>query len=164
MVLRTAESLVVPLRRLMAVMVSVAGLGGSPFVPHPLTDAERAAEGNQDLVDVFSTQEPLTHALTLEEAFARAMAYNLDERVKLMERQIAARDFEIGKLDMLPKVIANAGRSVRDNELASSSVSVRTRQQSLEPSTSTDKDLRFADLTTSWNILDFWVSYFNSKQ
>jgi len=81
-----------------------------------------------------------------------------------MERQIAARDFEIGKLDMLPKVIANAGRSVRDNELASSSVSVRTRQQSLEPSTSTDKDLKFADLTTSWNILDFWVSYYNSKQ
>jgi outer membrane protein TolC len=146
-----------------AIAISVC-VGGCAFVPHPLTDAERAAEASQDMADVFSVQEPLTHALTLEEAFARAMAYNLDERVKLMERQIAQRDFEISKFDLLPKVIANAGASTRNNELASSSISVRTRQQSLEPSTSTDRDLKFADLTTSWNILDFWVSYFNSKQ
>jgi outer membrane protein TolC len=139
-------------------------LGGCSFQPHPLTDVDRVAEAAQDMADVFATQEPLTRRLTLEEAFARAMAYNLDERVKLMERQVAQRDFEISKFDLLPKVIATAGASTRDNELASSSVSVLTRQQSLEPSTSTDRDLKFADLTTSWNILDFWVSYFNSKQ
>jgi outer membrane protein TolC len=144
-------------------MVS-ACVGGCAFVPHPLTDAERSAEASRDLAEVFSGQEPLTHALTLEEAFARAMAYNLDERVKGMERQVAARDFEISKFDLLPKVIATAGASTRNNVLASSSVSVITHTQTLEPSTSTDSDLRFADLTTSWNILDFWVSYFNSKQ
>jgi len=144
-------------------MVS-ACVGGCAFVPHPLTDAERSAEASRDIAEVFSAQEPLTHALTLEEAFARAMAYNLDERVKGLERQVAARDFEISKFDLLPKVIATAGASTRNNELASSSISVNTRTQTLEPSTSTDRDLRFADLTTSWNILDFWVSYFNSKQ
>lgn len=144
-------------------MVSV-WLGGCAFVPHPLTDAERAAEANQDLADVFAPQEPLTHALTLEEAFARAIAYNLDERVKLMERSVAERDFEISKFDMLPKVIATAGASTRNNVLASSSTAVGTGQQSLVPSTSTDSDLKFADLTTSFNILDFWVSYYNSKQ
>jgi outer membrane protein TolC len=144
-------------------MVS-ACVGGCAFVPHPLTDAERSAEASRDMAEVFSAQEPLTHALTLEEAFARAMAYNLDERVKGMERQIAARDFEISKFDLLPKVIATAGASTRNNELASSSINVVTREQSLAPSTSTDRDLKFADLTTSWNILDFWVSYYNSKQ
>ena len=144
-------------------MVSVC-LGGCAFVPHPLTDAERAAEANRDLADVFAPQEPLTHALTLEEAFARAIAYNLDERVKLMERSVAERDFEISKFDMLPKVIATAGASTRNNVLASSSTAVGTGEQSLVPSTSTDSDLKFADLTTSFNILDFWVSYFNSKQ
>jgi outer membrane protein TolC len=145
------------------VMVSVC-LGGCAFVPHPLTDAERVAEADRDLADVFAPQEPLTHALTLEEAFARAIAYNLDERVKLMERSVAERDFEISKFDMLPKVIATAGASTRNNVLASSSTAVGTGQQSLVPSTSTDSDLKFADLTTSFNILDFWVSYYNSKQ
>jgi outer membrane protein TolC len=152
------------LRRLLGAVMLSACLGGCAFVPHPLTDAERSAEAGEDLADVFSSQEPLTRALTLEEAFARAMAYNLDERVKWMERQVAQRDFEISKFDLLPKVIATAGASTRDNVLASSSVSVLTNTQTLEPSTSTDRDLKFADLTTSWNILDFWVSYYNSKQ
>jgi outer membrane protein TolC len=143
----------------------IAGLlGGCAFQPHALSDADRLAEAAQDMHDVFSGQEPLTHPLRLEEAFARAMSYNLDERVKIMERAVAQRDFELSKYDMLPKVIANAGASTRDNELASSSVSVLTRRQSLEPSTSTDKDLKFADLTTSWNVLDFWVSYYAAKQ
>ena len=151
-------------RRLLGAAMVSACVGGCAFVPHPLTDAERSAEASRDIAEVFSAQEPLTHALTLEEAFARAMAYNLDERVKGMERQVAARDFEISKFDLLPKVIATAGASTRNNVLASSSVSVITNTQTLEPSTSTDSDLKFADLTTSWNILDFWVSYFNSKQ
>ncbi|HEY4973456.1 MAG TPA: TolC family protein [Steroidobacteraceae bacterium] len=152
------------LRRLVGAAMVSACVGGCAFVPHPLTDAERSAEASQDMAEVFSGQEPLTHALTLEEAFARAMAYNLDERVKGMERQVAARDFEISKFDLLPKVIATAGASTRNNVLASRSVSVTTNTQTVEPSTSTDRDLKFADLTTSWNILDFWVSYFNSKQ
>jgi len=151
-------------RRLLGAAMVSAWVGGCAFVPHPLTDAERSAEASQDMAKVFAAQEPLSHALTLEEAFARAMAYNLDERVKGMERQVAARDFEISKFDLLPKVIATGGASTRNNVLASSSVSVITHTQTLEPSTSTDSDLRFADLTTSWNILDFWVSYFNSKQ
>jgi outer membrane protein TolC len=153
-----------PLRSMMGAMMVALCLGGCGFVPHPLIDAERSAEANQDLADVFAAQEPLTHALTLQEAFARAMTYNLDERVKLMERQVAERDFEISKFDLLPKVIATAGASTRDNDLASSSISVVNSQVTVPPSTSTDRDLRFADLTTSWNILDFWVSYYNSKQ
>ena len=152
------------LLRLLGAALLSACVGGCAFVPHPLTDAERSAEASQDMAEVVSGQEPLTHALTLEEAFARAMAYNLDERVKGMERQVAARDFEISKFDLLPKVIATAGASTRNNELGSSSISVFTRELTLQPSTSTDRDLKFADLTTSWNILDFWVSYFNSKQ
>ncbi|WP_158811294.1 TolC family protein [Beijerinckia sp. L45] len=153
-----------PLRLLLGLALTLTSLGGCAIVPHPLTNAERSAEADTDLAKVYADQEPLTHALTLQEAFARAMAYNLDERVKLMERQVAERDFEISKFDLLPKVIATAGASTRDNVLASSSISVVNSQVTVPPSTSSDRDLRFADLTTSWNILDFWVSYFNTKQ
>ena len=152
------------LRWLAAALVLAASAGGCAFRPHPLSDADRAAEATTDMADAFANQEPLHHPLTLEEAFARAIAYNLDERVKLMERQVAERDFEISKFDMLPKVVGTAGASTRDNVLASTSVSVVNQSVTVPPSTSTDNDLKFADLTTSFNILDFWVSYFNSKQ
>jgi outer membrane protein TolC len=158
-------NLLASVRLVIGTLLVSACLGGCAFRPHPLTDAERAVEARDDMAEVFSAQEPLTHALTLEEAFARAMAYNLDERVKWMERQVAERDFEISKYDMLPKVIANGAATTRNNVLGSSSVSVfDPAQQTLAPSTSTDRDLRTADLTVSWNILDFWVSYFNAKQ
>ncbi|WP_185076739.1 TolC family protein, partial [Pseudomonas frederiksbergensis] len=47
---------------------------------------------------------------------------------------------------------------------ASSSQSVLTGTQSLEPSTSQDRERRVGDLTMVWNVLDFGVSYISAKQ
>ena len=105
-----------------AIAISI-GVGGCAFVPHPLTDAERTAEASQDMADVFSAQEPLRHALTLEEAFARAMAYNLDERVKLMERHVAQRDSRSASWTAAENDRVRR-RSTRTNDLASRSVNV----------------------------------------
>lgn len=52
----------------------------------------------------------------------------------------------------------------RNNDLASSSRSVLTGRQSLEPSTSQDRRRATADLTASWNVLDFGVSYYQAQQ
>jgi outer membrane protein TolC len=113
---------------------------------------------------MFAVQESIGHPLTLEEAFARALAYNLDQRVKMMEEAVAQNDLDLSRFDLLPKVIANAGYTSRSNVEASSSRSVLTGQQSLEPSTSTDRYRRTADLSLSWNLLDFGVSYYNARQ
>ena len=129
-----------------------------------MTNDERAREAVADLNDVYSNQEPLRGALTLHEAFARALKYNLDARVKMMEESVAQDDLDLSRFDMLPKVVANAGYTSRDRVDASSSTSILTNRQSLEPSTSSDMNRRAADLTLSWNILDFGVSYINARQ
>jgi multidrug efflux system outer membrane protein len=148
-----------------ALIVAITfALGGCALTPHPLTDEQRAAEVHADLAGIFEDQKPLHGPLTLHQAFARALAYNLDNRVKLMEIAVANNDLDISKYDMLPRLMANAGYTWRSNVDASSSQSVLTGQQSLEPSTSTDRELRLADLTLSWNILDFGVSYFTARQ
>lgn len=139
-------------------------LGGCAITPNPLTDAERAAEAHADLVGIFDEQAPLRRPLTLHDAFERALAYNLDNRVKLMAIAVASNDLEISKYDMLPKLVAGAGYVSRSNVEASSSVSVITGQQSLEPSTSTDNQRLLADLTLSWNVLDFGLSYYTARQ
>jgi outer membrane protein TolC len=145
-------------------MLAPQVLAGCAIVPRPLTDAERTAEATNDLVEMFAGQAPIRHPLTLEEAFARALSYNLDQRVKMMEEAVAQNDLDLSRFDLLPKVIANAGYTSRSNVDASSSRSVITGLQSLEPSTSTDQNRRTADLSLSWNLLDFGVSYYNARQ
>ena len=57
-----------------------------------------------------------------------------------------------------------AGYSGRNNELASSSTSIESRRQSLEPSTSSERGLVSSQLALSWNVLDFGVSYIRALQ
>lgn len=148
-------------------LVALAGafvLGGCAILPNALTDEERVAQARLDMTAAFAGQQALTRPLTLDDAFARALAYNLDQRAKLMEEAVARSDVDLANIDLLPKVLANAGYTDRNNVEASSSTSVLTGRQSLEPSTSSDQIRRFADLTLSWNVLDFGVSYFAARQ
>lgn len=150
-------------RSLGAVAVSLA-VAGCTVSPKPLTDQERAAQAQIDQAAMFGHQEPLTGPLTLDQAFARALKYNLDQRVKLMQEAIARDDLDLTKYNLLPKVVADAGYLNRSNADASSSRDVYTQEQSLAPSVSSDRDRRVADLTLSWNVLDFGVSYFNARE
>lgn len=139
-------------------------LAGCIVQPHPLTDAERGAEATADRQAMFADQEPLTHPLTLPEAYARALKYNLDRRVKLVEQAVAYDGLTTGNYALLPKLTADAGYLTRTSTDASSSQSIATGSESLVPSTALDKNRVVADLTFSWNILDFGVSYFGARQ
>nr|WP_279538668.1 TolC family protein [Pseudomonas brassicae] len=94
---------------------------------------------------------------------ARAVKYNLQQRLGLMERALEDNLLDQQRYDMLPKLAARAGWRGRDNTLASSSESIRTGSQSLEPSTSQDRSTHSADLQLSWNVLDFGIGYFGAK-
>jgi outer membrane protein, multidrug efflux system len=139
-------------------------LAGCVVQPHPLTEAELSAEAAADRQAMFAGQEPLTHPLTLPEAYARALKYNLDRRVKLVERAVAYDGLTVGNYALLPKLTADAGYLTRTSTDASSSQSIATGAESLVPSTALDKNRVVADLTFSWNMLDFGVSYFGARQ
>src|SRR5580693_7716487 len=145
--------------------IALLALGGCTLVPHPLTDADRLAEADRDRAEMYGNQQPLTHALTLHEAFARALRYNLDGRVKLIEEALSQDDLDLSRYDLLPKAYVNAGFTSRNNVNGSSSNLVNPPfTQSLAPSTSTDQNDSTADLLLSWNLLDFGVSYFGARQ
>lgn len=137
---------------------------GCIVTPEPLTVAERTKEAEADRAAMFANQEPIKGPISLEEAFARALKYNLDRRVKLMEEAVSQDQLDVSRYDLLPQLVASAGYLNRSNQEASSSRSVTTGLQSLEPSTSSDRDRVVTDLTLSWNILDFGVSYFAAHQ
>ncbi|BCS52866.1 TolC family protein [Geobacter sp. SVR] len=117
-----------------------------------------------DRESMYKDQEPLTTAITMEEAMARAIKYNLDHRLKLMEEALALRQTDLVTYDMLPRLVAAAGYTERDSFNASSSVNVDTGVPNFTNSTSQDKGHYLGDLTLTWNILDFGVTYFQAKQ
>lgn len=144
--------------------LSVALLSGCVVAPKPLSLGDAKAQAQQDLKSMFAEQEPVNGPLTLEEAMARAIKYNLEHRTQMMEQALAVGQTELSRYDMLPRVTAQAGYVGRTNTQASSSESIETRSQSLEPSTSVDNDRRVAELSMVWNVLDFGVSYVSAQQ
>ncbi|OWT80567.1 transporter [Achromobacter sp. HZ28] len=139
-------------------------LAGCAIKPTPFTDAERAQTARDDRATMFTQQPPIAGPITLDEAMARAIRYNLDHRLKMMEEALGQRQLDLSNFDLLPKLTTAAGYNNRNHPLASSSTNVFTNEQSLAPSYSTDKTNRTADLSFSWNLLDFGVSYFEAKE
>ncbi|OZI71597.1 TolC family protein [Bordetella genomosp. 12] len=154
----------VPRLAMLVAAMAVVGLSGCAIQPKPFSDAERAATARNERSVLFVNQQPVTGPITLDEAMARAVRYNLDHRLKMMEEALSQRQLDLSNFNLLPKLTAQAGYSNRNRELASGSEGLYTGQESLIPSFSTDKDSRTADLSLSWNLLDFGVSYFEAQQ
>ncbi|CRM09787.1 TolC family protein [Pseudomonas edaphica] len=139
-------------------------ISGCAVTSEPIERSVSEQRARSDLQGMYKDQEPLSGPLTLHQAMARAVKYNLEGRLKVMEEALAKRQSDLSSFDMLPRMALSAGYAGRNNTNASSSQSVLTGTQSLEPSTSQDRDRRVADLTMVWNVLDFGVSYISAKQ
>ncbi|MDA8482769.1 TolC family protein [Pseudomonas resinovorans] len=150
--------------KLFTVSVLALAVTGCAVTSQPIDRSVSEQRARQDMATMFKDQEPLSGPLTLHEAMARAVKYNLEARLKVMEEALAKRQVDLASFDMLPRMAMEAGYAGRNNVSASSSQSVLTNTQSLEPSTSQDRDRGVADLTMVWNVLDFGVSYVSAKQ
>ena len=130
----------------------------------PTTLGERSARAAVDKAALFGGQEDIIKPVTLYEAIARAIKYNSDQKVALMEQAIAYGIADSSSIDLLPQLAANGGFATRSNRLAVSARSVETGNQTLEDSYIEDKTVRGAQLQVVYNVLDFGISYVNAKQ
>lgn len=139
-------------------------LSGCAVTPKPITLAEREQHIEADFDQMYKDQEKLVGPLTLEAAMARAVKYNLEHRLRLMEEALSLGQFEQARYEMLPRLTMAAGYSARNNELVTDSIDVSSRKINLSNSTSQDRIHETVDLNLTWNILDFGVSYFQAQQ
>ena len=130
----------------------------------PTTLGERSARAAVDKAALFGGQEEIIKPITLYEAIARAIKYNSDQRVALMEQAVAYGIAESSSIDLLPQLAAGGGFATRSNRLAVSAKSVETGSQTLEESYVEDKSVRGAQLQVVYNVLDFGISYVNARQ
>lgn len=139
-------------------------LAGCSSTISRVTDVEAENYANSARTEIYSRQTPVTQPISLYEAMARSLKHNLDHRVAMMEADLAQSDYDLSRWDMLPKVVANGQYYGRSNQAGASSLSLLSGRQSLEPSTSTERDVFTTDLTASWNILDFGLAKIRAEQ
>jgi len=148
----------------LAVLLSAGVLAGCSVKPELIGEDEMSSFVSSNAEQLVADQEAVTGSIGLYEAMARALKYNLDHKVEMMNATLAARAADVKSAAMLPQVVANSGYNGRDPSAGGYSRSLTTGIRSPDASTSTEKETLNADITASWNVLDFGLSYVRAKQ
>ncbi|MEL6743950.1 MAG: TolC family protein [Pseudomonadota bacterium] len=141
------------MKRILVSSFLALSLSACTITPKPLTTGAVKSFASDTLGRVTLGQEPVTNAITLYEAMARALKYNLDFKVEMYNEALASKQLASARLEALPNLVANAGYVGRNNNSGNTG--------SL---TFPDKDKFQNDITLSWNILDFGLSKVRAEQ
>lgn len=147
----------------LAATALLAACAGAPL--QPADDAAFQSQARVDREAVRADVAPLGARLTLDEAIARALKYNLERRARQLEEALALRQYaEIG-YDRLPKLVASAGYTARDEDHISRSIDSVTGKPSLaNPSISQERSHTLSSLTLSWSLLDYGLAGYATQQ
>jgi len=102
--------------------------------------------------------------MTLEDIVEIALNQNLDLYVKELEYEIQKEAATGAKLDMLPELLFSGEANKRNNNPGSSSASLIPGVPPAPPSVSSDKRTTRWNITLTWNLLDFGISYYKARQ
>jgi outer membrane protein TolC len=138
--------------------------GCSSLQPQPATTDQIRDRVVTDQLAMYDAQEPVKGPITFYQASARALKYNLDYRLKLMESALAANLRDVSTNALLPQLVASAGYSYRSNDSGGTSIGIEDRQVSLRPSTSEQRYHELVSLGMTWNLIDFGMAYYRTQQ
>ena len=149
----------------LALVATVLALSAcTSIVPKPVTQAALRDANEVDRRAIRRDVQPITGPLTLDEAIARALKYNLDRRAKQMEEALALNQLDVTHFDMLPRLVAQAGYASRNNDKISLSRDELTGAPSTSRFISQDRTHNLFDVGFTWNLLDFSLGYYATKQ
>ncbi len=149
-------------------------IAGCTISPEPLSDIDISQFASSTLRSATENQENVERPIDLYEAMARALKYNLDYKVEIMEKALRIKNLSLAHYKLLPDLVANSGYAGRSNFSGGNSRLLNNPgffqdqgdvgAQSLDSSTSQERNIFSSDLTFSWDILDFGLSYVRAKQ
>lgn len=144
-------------------------LGGCSVKPQAMQPKEIKEDVQHSLNELNKISQPVTKAITLDEAIQRAVNNNLSKKVDILSSALAKRKIDIVAYESLPSLTTKGGYSKRDNYAASASTSfVDGEPKPLDPdpsySVSQDKESVTSGVAFSWNVLDFGLSYVRAGQ
>jgi outer membrane protein TolC len=155
-----------PMRLSLMALACVAAVGCANVQPVALAPQDMQPQIQKDNESIRKDVEPIAGPLTLDEAMARALKYNLDRRAKMMEEALAMGQLDVTKFDMLPKIMAQAGYANRDRARFTYSSQYPNENPVITPTPATTSDRTHSnyDLGLTWSLLDIGMGYYGSKQ
>ena len=145
-------------------LACLTAAGCANVQPVALAQQDMQPQLQKDSEAMRKDVEPITGALTLDEAMARALKYNLDRRAKMMEEALAMGQLDVSKFDMLPKIMAQAGYAYRDRARFTHSSPYPSEEPGTSSSTTSARNHSTYDLGLTWSLLDVGLGYYGSKQ
>ncbi|MBN1361590.1 MAG: TolC family protein [Sedimentisphaerales bacterium] len=124
----------------------------------------RETNAAQDMRLYRSRAPTIEGALTLEDALDYAARHNIEAWIAAEEVRIQQESVTQMTLRMLPSLRLGTGHQERSRYDASSSQSLETGNESLEPSFSSEKRGTTFDISATWNLLDFGISFLRARQ
>jgi outer membrane protein TolC len=153
-----------PTRTSALAILASAALAGCTVSPEPLSLMQIQTLADSSAARVTANQEPISGSVSLHEAMARALKYNLDYKVEQMQQSLRTAELTMSHYNMLPNAVVNSGYTARDSYVASGERNLTTGVETAPRETSQEKRVSISDMTFSWNILDFGLSYVRAQQ
>jgi len=149
-----------------AALSGILLLGGCATArTNAVTPDEVARVSKAELAANAAAVPTIATPLTLDEAVARALKYNLEQRVDMAQQVLATKQFSVAQRALLPIIMAEAGYHWRDKDLTRRSLdSVTGGLSTGHPFISEERSHTTSDLGVTWNLLDFGVGYYNAKE
>ncbi|HNS44259.1 MAG TPA: TolC family protein [Alphaproteobacteria bacterium] len=138
----------------MGLLLPVTGCTNTPVA---LESADHYALLKQDQGNAGEFENQ-TVKITLSQALDRAVEANLDARVAAMEILVQQKNVTLKELEALPSLNYTRSLRERSNDGASSSRSVLSGLESLEPSQSSDRHRFVTEAGANWNLMDAVVA------
>lgn len=150
-------------KKTLAVAAAVLVSACTSIQPNPFSTSEFLEDGRRDLLTAQEGVQVIGAELSLDEAIARALKYNLDRRAKMLDEALAVNQLDVSHYDMLPKLLAQAGYTDRNNDKITLS---RNPDGSINNNrvTTQERQHTLASLGASWSLLDLGVGYYNTLQ
>jgi outer membrane protein TolC/cell division septation protein DedD len=139
-------------------------LAGCAITPEPLQRDDLRQIVRDDQRAAGQNVAPVSGPITLPEAVARALKYNLEHRTRLWEEALAVGQLDVSRFDMLPKMLADLGYNSRDQDSATWSPDAQGRPSTNRAPVSADRTHKTTDFGLSWSVLDFGLSYYGAHQ
>jgi multidrug efflux system outer membrane protein len=145
-------------------ILATAALPGCSWPGDPVGVEEQSTNLKGDIMTLYGAQEPINAPLTMYDAMARGVKYNIGHRTALMEEVVANGSVDVEVLGMLPGLDLEAGYIGRSRPEAIRARSSTSGTETLPSSIFQDEHRRVANLDLSWNVLDAGLSYVHSRQ